>query len=361
MRKPSRSALLRQVPALAADRPWPRRVVVTGAGGHLGGWIVAILAAKGVAVTATAGPTEDPAVLRAEFIAAGVDPQRLTIIACDLLDDPCWSAIMAGHDALVHVAAPMPHVLPEEASSLVACARDGSRRVIEAAAAAGIGRVVMTSSIMAALYGSGRPQGHRFTEDDWSEPGLAPMTVYAEAKTVAERTIWQTAAEAGLTVTAINPGVIFGPGLTSSISPSLNLFREILNGRAIVAPRILLPLVDVRDVAALHVAALVSDAAIGQRIFAVADQIWLDDLVGRIRARGFEHLPVPRPIDDERGRRLADSFTILSYLRHDIGEERRIAQGKAEALFNFAWRPLDETIAETIRFVSARAAALQAA
>ncbi len=361
MRTPRRPATARMPNGIERAEPWPRRVVVTGAGGHLGGWIVAILASGGVAVTATAGPGEDPAVLRAELIAAGVDPALLRIVACDLSDQPCWAEIMAGQDALIHAAAPMPHVLPEEAPSLVACARDGSRRVVEAAAAAGIRRVVITSSIMAALYAEGRPEGHVVSEADWSEPGVAPMTVYAEAKTIAERTVWEAAAEAGLAVTAINPGVIFGPGLTSSISPSLNLFREILHGRAIVAPRILLPLVDVRDVAWLHVAALVSDAAIGERIFAVADQIWLVDLVGRIRADGFEHLPVPRPIDDARARRLADSFTILSYLRHDIGEARWIARGKAEALLGLRWRPIEETIGETIRFLSAKSRARDAA
>ena len=359
MRKPPRS--FGQIASIAADQPWPRRVVVTGAGGHLGGWIVAILAANGVSVTATAGPGEDPARLRAEFQAAGIDLALLRIVACDLLDAPCWTEIMEGQEALVHVAAPMPHVLAEAAPALVDCARAGSRRVIEAAAAAGIRRVVMTSSIMAALYGSEALLGHVFTEADWSEPGRAPMTVYAEAKTVAEHTSWQAAAETGLSLTAINPGIIFGPGITTSISPSLNLFREILNGRAIVAPRILLPLVDVRDVAALHVAALVTQAAEGERIFAVADQIWLADLVGRIRARGYEHLPVPRPLDDERARKLADTFSILSYLRHDIGEERWIARGKAEALVKRGWRPLDDTIADTMRFVAARTAALQAA
>ncbi len=359
MRKPPRS--FGKSAPIAADQPWPRRAVVTGAGGHLGGWIVAILAANGVFVTATAGPGEDPARLRAEFQAAGIDLALLRIVACDLLDAPCWTEIMEGQDALVHVAAPMPHVLAEAAPALVDCARAGSRRVIEAAAAAGIRRVVMTSSIMAALYGSGSLVGHVFTEADWSEPGRAPMTVYAEAKTVAERTSWEAAAETGLSLTSINPGIIFGPGVTSSISPSLNLFREILNGRAIVAPRILLPLVDVRDVAALHVAALVCRAAEGERIFAVADQIWLADLVGRIRTHGCEHLPVPRPLDDERARRLADTFSILSYLRHDIGEERWIARGKAEALVKRGWRPVDDTIVDTMRFVAARTAALQAA
>ncbi|MBZ9938739.1 NAD-dependent epimerase/dehydratase family protein [Mesorhizobium sp. BR1-1-16] len=333
---------------------WPRRVVVTGAGGHLGGWIVSILASGGVDVTATAGPGEEPQRLAAELAAAGVDPARLRIVACDLLDKPCWAEIMAGQDALIHVAAPMPHVLTEDAAPLVACAREGSRRVVEAAAAAGIRRMVMTSSIMASLYGADRPDARVVTEADWSTPGRAPMTIYAEAKTVAERTVWDVAAERGLQTTVINPGIIFGPGLTSSISPSLNIFREILLGRAIVAPRILLPLVDVRDVAWLHVAALLSDAAIGERIFAVADQLWLTDLIDRIRASGFERLPVPRPIDDERARRLADSFSILSYLRFDIGEERWIARGKAEALLQLRWRPVATTISETIHFLAAR-------
>lgn len=362
----SRPALAERVRAsvrrarVREDGGWPRRVVVTGAGGHLGGWIVSILASGGIDVTATAGPGESPARLEGELAAAGVEPARVRTIACDLSDHPCWPEIMAGQDALIHVAAPMPHVMPEAGAALVACARDGTRRVIEAAAAAGIRRVIMTSSIMAALYDSRRMAGHVVTEADWSAEG-EPMTAYAEAKTAAERALWQAAPALGMGVTAINPGVIFGPALTSSISPSLRLFGEILQGRALVAPRILLPLVDVRDVAWLHVAALLSDRTIGERIFAVSDQLWLADLVGRVRAQGLDRLPEPRPIDDERARKLADSFTILSYLRHDIGEERWIARGKAAALLKLNWRPIDETIAETVRFLAGSAAARHAA
>lgn len=340
---------------------WPRRVVVTGAGGHLGGWIVSILASGGVGVTATAGPGEDPMRLSAELVAAGVDPARLSVAACDLLDHPCWPAILQGHDALIHAAAPMPHVLPQDADGLMACARDGTRKVMEAAAAAGIRRVVATSSIMAALYDDTRAPGEVVTEAHWSAAGRDPMTAYAEAKTVAERELWAASQRLGIAVTAINPGVILGPGLTSSISPSLGLFREILSGRALFAPRILLPLVDVRDVAWLHVAALASDAAIGERIFAVADQIWLADLIARIRAKGHEHLPQPRPLDDARARKLADSFSILGYLRYDIGAERWVARDKAERLLKLNWRSSDETIAETIRFLEGRPATRHAA
>ena len=337
------------------------RVVVTGAGGHLGGWIVALLARRGVAVTATAGPGEDPTRLAADFAAAGVDPARLSIVSCELADRSCWPSILAGHDALIHVAAPMPRALDCAARGLLLSARETMLALIEAAHAAGIRRVVHTSSVMAALYRSGRPSGHVITESDWSAPGLDPMTPYAEAKTVAERVFWEATRGFGIGATAINPGILFGPSLTGSMSPSLHLFGEVVDGRAIVAPRILLPMVDVRDAAALHVAALFSDAAVGERIFAVADQLWLMDFIARVRAEGLDHLPVPRPLDDARAHRLAESFSILGYLRYDIGQERRIASDKAARLLDQRWRPTMETIGDTVRFLLGRAAARQAA
>ncbi|MBB3929458.1 dihydroflavonol-4-reductase [Kaistia hirudinis] len=339
------------------------RIVVTGASGHLGGWIVAILRERGFAVRGTAGPGEDLAVVRERLAAGGVDVGHLDLCSLDLLSDDDLGPLMAGADALIHVAAPIPLHLPEASPSMLKAAREGTRRILDAAAKAGTRRVVATSSIMAAVYGPHSDRGNVLTEQDWSAPAEEPMTAYAVAKTEAEREAWRVADALALDFTSINPGVLLGPGLTGTVSASLNVFQEALAGRATIAPRVLLPVADVRDVARLHVDALSADASIGERIFCVSEQIWLIDLIEMIRAAepGLSALPVPRLLKDELARKIADSFSMLRYLRYDIGEGRPIARDKATSLLGAAWRPLDATVSETIGYLRSVNAALRPA
>lgn len=339
------------------------RIVVTGASGHLGGWIAAMLLERGFDVRGTAGPGEDLAVVRTRLAAGGVDVGNLELCALDLLADDDLAPLMAGADALVHVAAPIPLHLPEASPSMLRAAREGTLRILGAAAEAGTRRIVATSSIMAAVYGPHRDRGSVLTEEDWSAPGEEPMTAYAVAKTEAEREAWRVADALDLDLTMINPGVLLGPGLTGTVSASLNVFHEALAGRATIAPRVLLPVADVRDVARLHVDALSAEGTIGERIFCVSEQIWLLDLIEMIRAAepGLSALPVPRPLKDDLARKIADSFSMLRYLRYDIGEGRPISREKATALLHAEWRPLAQTVSDTIAYLRSVNAALRAA
>ena len=330
------------------------RIVVTGASGHLGGWVVAFLVERGHRGLGTSGPGEDPDAVKRTLAAAGVRPDRFDIASLDLLAEDGLDQLVAGQGALVHVAAPIPLNLPEASPSMLAAAREGTRRILEAASRAGVRRVVATSSIMAAVYGADRDDGVAVTEADWSAPESEPMTAYAVAKTEAEREAWRSARALSLDLTVINPGVLLGPGLTGTVSASLNVFQEALAGRATIAPVVLLPRADVRDVARLHIDALSAPAAAGERIFCVAEQVWLLDLIDMIRNAEpelLERLPVARLLRDDLARKIADSFSFLRYLRYDIGEGRPIAREKAVALLGARWRPLDETVRDTIAYL----------
>lgn len=332
------------------------RIVVTGASGHLGGWVTAILVERGHRVLGTAGPGEDTGAVRERLAAAGIARDRFDIVTLDLLAEDGLDALLEGRQALVHVAAPIPLHLPEASPTMLAAAREGTRRILAASARAGARRVVATSSIMAAVYGSDRPPGSLIRESDWSQPQSQPMTAYAVAKTEAEREAWRCAEEFRLDLTVINPGVLLGPGLTGTISASLNVFQEALAGRATICPRVLLPVADVRDVARLHVEALARPAASGERIFCVARQVWLMDLIEMIRSAEPEllaTLPVPRPLKDELARKIADSFSFLRYLRYDIGDGHPISGDKAAALLGAKWRPLVETVRDTVDYLRA--------
>ncbi len=172
---------------------------------------------------------------------------------------------------MLHVASPLPLATPAHADALVGPARDGTLRVLRAARDAGVARVVLTSSFAAVGYG--RPPRERpFDETDWTDPDAPGLNPYVRSKAIAERAAWDfIAAEGGpLELTAINPTVIFGPVLGPDYAASIVLIRLLMQGAAPGTPRISLGVVDVRDVADLHIRAMLSPAAAGQRFIAVS-------------------------------------------------------------------------------------------
>ena len=135
---------------------------------------------------------------------------------------------------------------------------------------AGAKRVVLTSSFAAIGYGV-PPRTAPFDEKDWTVPG-AGVSAYAKSKTLAERAAWDfIAGESGqLELAVVNPVAVFGPALGPDYSTSIQLVKRMLDGRMPGNPQLYFGVVDVRDVADLHVLAMTQEAARGERFLAVA-------------------------------------------------------------------------------------------
>lgn len=257
-------------------------VFVTGASGFLAKHVVLTLLRDGHAVRAS---VRDPA--RAEEVRQAVLPNlpagagdQLSFVTLDLTRDEGWERAMEDCAALIHTASPFPIAQPKAAEDLVRPAVDGTRRALTAAKAAGIDRVVLTSSTVA-IIDPDRHDGHVFTEDDWSDAKGRPEAPYARSKVMAERAAWEIASREGLKLTTINPSFILGPTLDSRFGSSLGLVRRILRGRDPMVPKLGFPVVDVRDVARAHADALAADEAAGQRFVVSAGSLWMTEW-GRI-------------------------------------------------------------------------------
>jgi nucleoside-diphosphate-sugar epimerase len=207
--------------------------------------------------------------------AGGADPAALNFVAADLLTDAGWPAAVAGCDFVLHVASPFPPDVPLHEDDLIRPAREGTLRVLRAARDAGVRRVVITSSFAAIGYGTevDRP----YTEQDWSNPDAPGVTAYAKSKTLAERAAWDFFAceRASLELAVVNPVAVFGPVLGPDFSTSVQILQMLLNGAMPACPpcpQISFGLVDVRDVADLHLRAMTSPAANGQRFLAVSGE-----------------------------------------------------------------------------------------
>ena len=250
-------------------------VLVTGGSGFIGSHCIAALLAAGHRVRATVRTPARVVTLRSTLAALAVPAAaEVDAIVADLDHDDGWAEAVAGCDHVLHVASPLPLAQPRDARELIEPARDGTLRVLAAARAAGVRRVVLTSSFAAIGYGHPALPA-AYDETSWTDP-TAAVSAYVQSKTLAERAAWAFIANAEarpgppLELVTVNPVAVLGPVPVVEASASIEMVRRLLDGRVPACPRIWFGVVDVRDVADLHLRAMTAPAAAGQRFLASA-------------------------------------------------------------------------------------------
>jgi nucleoside-diphosphate-sugar epimerase len=316
-------------------------VLVTGGTGFVGGWCIADLLNRGYAVRTT---IRDPMRAAAVRNAAG-GGGRLTVAVADLGSDDGWDDAVAGCDYVLHVASPLGAGGRGGEQALIGPARDGTLRVLGAATRAGVKRVVMTSSTAAAT-----PSDPRATADEtvWTDPADRNLTAYRRSKLLAERAAWDFMAgyQGDTTLTTILPVAIFGPLRSADNAGSVDVIARLLTGRPPVLPRFGFTIVDVRDLADLHIQAMISNAAAGQRFIGAGDFMWLADIADTLRAYlGPRASKVPsRGIPDVVVRTIARFVPALRTLVPLLGRQLTFSSAKAQRMLGFSPRPAAATI-----------------
>jgi len=317
------------------------RVLVTGGTGFVAGWAIVALLEKGYRVRATVrGLGREGEVRRA--VAGQVDPgDRLEMVAADLLDDRGWAQAMVGCRFALHIASPMGGL---SGDALIETAVAGTRRVLSFAAAAGVEHLVMTSSTAACT--PPRPLVRPIDEQDWTDPEQPGLAAYRRSKALAERAAWAQAAQGGMKLTTLLPGAIFGPVLRPDQGGSVDLVRGLLHGRPKLLPRLAFNITDVRDLAALHVTALETPAAAGERFIVMGDALWFRDIALLLRHElGERARQVPmRALPDWAARLLARVSPQMRELLPLLGRTQAFSRDKAVRLLGFAPRPPGETV-----------------
>jgi dihydroflavonol-4-reductase len=247
-------------------------ILVTGGSGFVGGHVILQLLADGHTVRTTVRNLSKEAAVRETLTRAGAtNLDKLNFVAADLETDDGWAEAVAGCEYVQHVASPFPIAQPKDEMELIRPAVEGTLRVLKAALDAGVKRVVQTSSFAAVGYG----HGHRDTlydENDWTDVNGPAVQPYMKSKTLAERAAWDFIEREGngMELAVVNPVGIFGPALNNDLSTSIELVKQMIDGKLPGAPRLYLGAVDVRDVAGMQVKAMTDPAAKNQRFLAVA-------------------------------------------------------------------------------------------
>lgn len=270
-------------------------VLVTGATGFIASHLILNLLDKGYDVRGTARSALKAKRLNEVLSAYAGREINIPIVEADLQSDAGWDDAVNGVSYVQHVASPFPATIPKDPDELIVPARDGALRVLRAAKAAGVKRVVMTSSMAAIAYGWGDKRPAVLTEDHWSDPdNLKDNTAYARSKTIAEKAAWDyvRGEGEGLELAVINPVAVLGPAMSDDVSSSLQMVSQPLEGKLPAYPKLSFGIIDVRDVAEAHVRAMTLPEAAGER-FLLGDKVmWMSEM-GDVLREAFPDRKLP--------------------------------------------------------------------
>ena len=246
------------------------RVLVTGITGYIASHVTAKLIGRGFRVRGTVRSAAKGRRVLDAMAHEGVDVSGVELVEADLGADAGWADAVADCRFVQHIASPFPLDAPTDREALVPEARAGAQRVLENALSAGAERVVMTSSLAAVMGQPGRGRAKTYGETDWSDPDWPKMSAYPVSKTRAEHSAWAYVEAQGLRhrLTVVNPGLVLGPDPYQNGGASLAAVRDMMRGDFPVVPKIAYPVIDVRDLAAIHVAAMLKPDAAGRRLLA---------------------------------------------------------------------------------------------
>jgi dihydroflavonol-4-reductase len=324
------------------------KILVTGGSGFIGAHCIVQLLQAGHHVRTTLRNLAREREVRAMVREGGADADaELSFVAADLGIGDAWPEAVAGCDFVIHPASPTPAIQPRSDDDFILPAREGVLRVLRASRDAGVKRVVLTSAFGAIVYGR-EPERGQYRESDWSRVD-ASVPLYQRSKTLAEREGWEFIAREGgaLELCAVNPVGVLGPALGPDLSHSLGIIRQLLSGGMSGCPKVYSPYVDVRDVAALHLLAMVHPAAKGERFIAAAPGTYSIADLARILKRRLgpagAHVPT-RELPSWLVRLVALRNPAAKMIVPHLDTVRKTSSAKAEQLLGWRARPFEEAV-----------------
>ena len=320
-------------------------VLVTGGSGFIAAHCIIQLLNAGYHVRTTVRSLKRVASVKEMLKQGDVEAgDRLSFVEADLTADKGWPQAVDGCEYVLHVASPFPPGIPKDENDLIIPAREGALRVLKASRDAGVKRVVLTSSFAAIGYGL-KSTGEVFDEKNWTDPysPQATISAYVKSKTLAERAAWDFISREGngLELAVINPVGVLGPVLGSELSTSIQIVKRLLDGSTPGSPQLSFGIIDVRDVADLHIRAMTNPLAKGERFLAIAGPfISMNEIALLLKSRlGEKAKRVPtRVLPNWLVRIIALFDPGIALVAPELGKTKRASNEKAKKLLG--WTPI---------------------
>ena len=336
-----------------------KTVLVTGATGYIAKHLVLQLLNAGYNVVGSARSlsreTEMHDALRPHLEDESA-LSRLRMVALDLSSDDGWDAAMEGVDVLMHTASPFPLSQPKDENDLIRPAVDGALRAVKAAKAAGITRVIMTSSTVSVMTGDLPPGKATFNEEDWSDLSHPAATPYAKSKTMAERAVWdwQASDAPEMQITMINPSFVQGAPLDENYGTSIAVVERLLKGQDPMVPDIAFVTVDVRDIAKMHILAMETDASINNRYIGAERLMSFQDIARELKS-AYPDRKIPTRVAPNLVIRLLSLFDpAIRSILPSLGRRDLASNEKARSDLGMDFHDVRQSIREAGTFLVER-------
>ncbi len=331
-------------------------VLVTGISGYIAKHVARELLEQGFAVRGTVRDIDKSERTKNDLASAGVDISKLEFVEVDLESDKGWADAVKGCRYIQHLASPFPMAMPKDREALVPAAKGGALRVLEAGVKAGAKSIVLTSSMVSMMGVPHDSEPVVIGEASWTNPEEKGQTAYNISKTRAEQAAWDFVKTKGVAdrLVTINPGLVLGPAIGKTYGTSMQMIEQIFAGAFPAVPRVSLPVVDVRDVAKLHVAALTAEKVGGRRLIAVKQMIWMLDLVNNLKETApTQAAKLPkRELPDFLVKFAAIFDARLRSIIPDLGVAREVDNAYVDRLTGLKFRPLSQTLSDACAYLS---------
>ncbi len=336
-------------------------MLLTGANGYIGRHILLELLNQGYQVRASVRSLQKSGeivdALRNHVKDVNTLDSNLSFVELSLDSDAGWNEAMAGVDVLIHSASPFPLVIPANEDELIRPAVDGTLRALRAAKNVGVNRVILTSS-NAAVFGRDLPKGAKeFDETMWTDVNHPiGRAAYRRSKTLAERAAWDFVKNEapGIALTTINPSLVIGAPLDTNFGSSMAIIDQLIKGTKRMLPDLRVGIVDVKDVARMHVDAIKIDATKGERIIASTGTRSLVEIAKIIKTNN----PNIKVITKRAPTWLLKLRAIFKKEQRPglllVGRPNLISNAKARSLFTFEFIQPEISIVESAKFLIAK-------